>query len=111
MNIYPKIDMLTRSFTVEVKVPNRDLKLRPGMFSRAGIVLGSANTIVVPAITVFQQEGTNNRYVFINKKGVAKRVNVTIGERFDDQFEVISEKFLKEIIKKFRHSEVKILYY
>lgn len=92
MNIYPTIDPLTRSFKVEIKVPNRNLKLRPGMFSRVRLILGQTKTIVVPAITVLQQEGTNTRYIFINKNGVAKRVNVTIGQRFNDKYEIISDQ-------------------
>jgi hypothetical protein len=37
------------------------------------------------------QEGTNIRFVFIEDQGVAKRVEVLIGKRFDDQLEIISE--------------------
>ena len=33
----------------------------------------------------------NNRYVFLNDNGVAKRVDVTLGDRFDDQIEIISD--------------------
>lgn len=92
MNIFPIIDPLTRSFRVEIKIPNRDQRLRPGMFTRVSMITQSAVTIVVPAITVMQQEGTNKRYIFINRNGVAKRVNITIGKRFDDRFEIISDE-------------------
>ncbi|MGF7138483.1 efflux RND transporter periplasmic adaptor subunit [Roseimarinus sediminis] len=92
MNIFPTIDPLSRSFSIEVKIPNRDQRLRPGMFTRVSMITQSAETIVVPAITVMQQEGTNKRYIFINKNGVAKRINITIGRRFDDRFEIISDE-------------------
>lgn len=92
MNIFPTIDPLTRSFNIEVKVPNYNQQLRPGMFARLSIVIEKAETIVVPAISVLQQEGTNNRYVFINKNGTAKRVNVQLGKRFDDKLEIISDE-------------------
>jgi RND family efflux transporter MFP subunit len=91
MNIHPTIDPTSRSFKVEIKVPNSDLKLRPGMFARVNITLGQTETLIVPAIAILQQEGTNKRYVFINKNNIAKRVNVKIGERFDDSMEIISD--------------------
>lgn len=91
-NIYPTIDPLTRSYKVEIKVANNDLKLRPGMYARIDLVFGQAITIVAPAIAVLQQEGTNKRYVFINNNGVAKRVNVEIGDRFNENLEIISNE-------------------
>jgi multidrug efflux pump subunit AcrA (membrane-fusion protein) len=57
--------------------------------------LGEVETFVVPAASVLVQEGTNTRYVFIEDQGLAKRIEVTIGKRFDDKLEVISET-LKE---------------
>lgn len=90
--IHPVVDQMTRSFKVELTVANDDLKLRPGMFSKALLILEEEPAIVVPAISVLQQEGTNNRYLFKNENGVAKRVNIKIGKRFDDRLEVISDK-------------------
>ena len=45
--------------------------------------------------TVLVQEGTNIRYVFIEENNIAKRIEVTIGKRFDDQLEIISETLKK----------------
>ncbi|MBU3928593.1 MAG: efflux RND transporter periplasmic adaptor subunit, partial [Bacteroidetes bacterium] len=39
-NIYPTIDKATKTFTVEVKIKNDNLKLRPGMFSKIKLDLG-----------------------------------------------------------------------
>jgi len=88
--IYPTVDALTRTFKVEVKVPNANLKLRPGMYGRITLELGKTQATTVPADAVMQQEGTNKRYVFIEKEGIAKRVDVTIGDRFDETIEIIS---------------------
>ena len=41
------------------------------------------------------QEGTNIRYVFIEDQGIARRIEVLIGKRFDDRLEIISDN-LKE---------------
>lgn len=93
--IYPTINASTRSFVAELEVPNRNELLKPGMFVRVSMDLGEVETFVVPASAVLLQEGTNLRYVFIDNQGVAKRVEVTLGKRFDDQLEIISE-VLKE---------------
>jgi len=90
-NIHPTIDPLTRSFKVEIKIPNQGLQLRPGMFGRVKIKLDETEALVAPAIAVIQQEGTNKRYVFIHKNGRAKRYNVQIGDRFDDSIEIICD--------------------
>jgi RND family efflux transporter MFP subunit len=90
--IYPIIDALTRTFKVELKVPNANLKLRPGMFGRIVLELGKTEAMVVPADAVMQQEGTNKRYVFIERNGVAKRVDVVMGDRFNEKIEIISNE-------------------
>lgn len=92
INIYPTIDPLTRSFKIEVEVPNSQIKLRPGMYSQVNLILGQDEAITAPAIAVLQQEGTNNRYIFINKNGVAKRINVKLGDRYNEKLEIISDE-------------------
>jgi membrane fusion protein, multidrug efflux system len=93
--ISPTINSSTRSFNVELEVPNRNDLLKPGMFVRISMDLSEIQTFVVPAYTVLVQEGTNIRFVFTDKNNVAERVEVTLGKRFDDQLEIISEN-LKE---------------
>jgi RND family efflux transporter MFP subunit len=88
--IYPTIDALTRTFKVELKLSNANLKLRPGMYGRITLELGKNQAMTVPADAVMQQEGTNKRYVFIEKGGIAKRIDVVIGDRFDEKIEIIS---------------------
>lgn len=90
--IYPTVDALTRTFKVELKVPNANMKLRPGMFGRISLELGKTEAMVVPAIAVMQQEGTNKRFVYLEKESIAKRVDVAIGDRFDEQIEIISNE-------------------
>ncbi len=88
--IYPTINPATRTFDVEILIQNENEKLRPGMFAKININLEEIEALVVPSIAVLKEAGTNTRYVFINKKGVAKRVNVTLGKRFDDRVEIIA---------------------
>lgn len=87
----PTINIATRTFITEIELPNRNELLKPGMFVRVSMDLGEVETFVVPASAVLLQEGTNVRYVFLEEQGIAKRVEVSIGKRFDDQLEIISE--------------------
>lgn len=93
--IAPTINPATRSFTVEIEIPNRNDLLKPGMFVRTSMNLGEVEAFVVPASAVMLQEGTNIRYVFVAENGIAKRLEVVLGKRFDDRLEIISEN-LKE---------------
>jgi len=93
--VAPTVNSASRSFIAEIELPNRNDLLKPGMFVRVSMDLGEVETFVVPAGTILLQEGTNVRYVFIEDQSVAKRVEVLIGKRFDDQLEIISDN-LKE---------------
>jgi len=89
--IAPTINPATRSFIAEIEVPNRNELLKPGMFVRVSMDLGEVETFVVPASAVLLQEGTNVRYVFVNENGIAIRMEVVLGKRFNDQLEIISD--------------------
>jgi RND family efflux transporter MFP subunit len=93
--ISPTINSGTRAFNVELELPNRGDLLKPGMFVRVSMDLGEVETFVVPANTVLVQEGTNIRYLFVERANVAERIEVALGKRFDDQLEIISDN-LKE---------------
>jgi membrane fusion protein (multidrug efflux system) len=93
--ISPTVNAAARSFNVEIELSNKNDLLKPGMFVRVAMELGEVETFVVPAYTVMVQEGTNIRYVFVDENGIARRVEVLIGKRFDDNLEIISED-LKE---------------
>jgi len=89
--VYPVVDPMTRSFKIEITVPNNNIKLKPGMFVRASMFLGEEETFVIPSNVVLQEEGTNNRYVYVNKNGIARRYKVLIGKRYDEMLEIISD--------------------
>jgi RND family efflux transporter MFP subunit len=88
--IHPTVNAATRTFTVEVKVPNPRELLKPGMFARVSLKLGEADALLVPAITVLQQSGTNQKYVMLADNGTARKVPVQIVKRHDDQLEISS---------------------
>lgn len=86
--IYPTIDAATHTFQVKLRIPNAQELLRPGMFVRTTIELGEFEAIMVPYQSVLKLTGSNNRYIFLNNNGVAKRVDVTLGQRFDEMIEI-----------------------
>jgi RND family efflux transporter MFP subunit len=88
--IHPTVSSATRTFVAEVKVPNRNGKLNPGMFARVSLKLGEGEALIVPAIAVMQQKGTNQRYIMLHENGSAKKVKVQIINRHDDQLEISS---------------------
>ena len=88
--VYPTIDAASHTFQCKVVIPNASEKLRPGMYVTTTLGLGKENTIVVPYQSVEKLIGSNERFVFINDNGYAKRVSVKLGQRFDEQIEIIA---------------------
>lgn len=88
--IYPTIDPVSHTFTVEVSVPNNNQKLRPGMFSRVKMNFGTNDRPLLSDLAVLNQVGSNDRYVFVEENGKAKYTIVQLGARIDDKYEIIS---------------------
>lgn len=93
--IYPTIDAASHTFQVKVRIPNSSLKLRPGMYVHTRVEMGQVNAITVPYEAVQKMTGSNDRFVFINDGGVARRVFVTVGARYDADVEILGDA-LKE---------------
>ena len=92
--IYPTIDATSHTFQVKIVIPNGKNLLRPGMYVTTTIGLGKAKAIVAPYQAVEKLVGANDRYVFINENGRAKRVGVELGQRFDQNIEIISPEIV-----------------
>lgn len=89
--VFPTVDAASHTFTVKVRIANADAALRPGMYVSARLDLGEENAMVVPYQSVLKLQGSNDRYVYVNNGGYAKRVAVKLGQRFDDMVEIISD--------------------
>ena len=88
--IYPTVDPQTRTFPVEIKLPNKDLKVRPGMFARVTMNFGTQNHIVAPDLSIIKQAGSGDRYIYVYKDGKVSYNKVLLGRRMDDKYEIIS---------------------
>ena len=88
--IYPTVDPQTRIFPVEIKLPNKDLKVRPGMFARVTMNFGTQNHVVAPDLSIIKQAGSGDRYIYVYKDGKVSYNKVLLGRRMDDKYEIIS---------------------
>ena len=88
--IYPTVDPQTRTFPVEIKLPNKDLKVRPGMFARVTMNFGTQNHVVAPDLSRIKQAGSGDRYIYVYKDGKVSYNKVLLGRRMDDKYEIIS---------------------
>ena len=89
--IYPALDPTTRTFKVEVKVPNARRKLRPGMYARTIFNMGHKEGVMVPDVAVQKQVGTAERFVYvIEVDSVARRRRVDVGRQVGDRVDILS---------------------
>ena len=88
--IYPTVDAATHTFPVEITVNNTGLKLRPGMFARATLNLGTESHVVVPDIAIVKRAGSGDRYVYVYNDGKVTYNKVVLGQRMGDRFELVS---------------------
>jgi RND family efflux transporter MFP subunit len=88
--VYPTIDPASHTFQCKVVIPNKSKRLRPGMYVTTTLGVGKEKAIVVPYQSVEKLIGSNERFVFINNNGYAKRVSVKLGQRFDEMIEIIA---------------------
>ncbi len=98
--VYPTIDPASHTFQAKLDIPNRAELLRPGMYVYTAMALANELVVVVPYQAVLKLQGSNERYIFLNDGGRAKRVEVTLGQRFDDLTEINANEPLdgKELI-------------
>ena len=88
--IHPTIDAATRTFKVEITVPNADGRIHSGMFARVDINYGTAKHVVVPDQAVVKQTGSGVRYVYIYKDGNVSYQEIELGQRLGDRYELLS---------------------
>ena len=90
--ILPTVDRDTRTFGVEISLPNTDGRILPGMFAKVTLTLGTARHTVVPDQAVVKQQGSGDHYVYIYHPdtGTVSFDKVMLGQRLGDTYELIS---------------------
>lgn len=88
--VYPTIDAATRTFPVEITIPNGNQRVRPGMFARVTFSYGTASHVVVPDQAVVKQSGSGDRYVYVYDNGTIEFKKVELGRRLGTEYELVS---------------------
>lgn len=85
--IVQALNRATRTMTVEIDLPNKDRRLKGGMFARVEVMVGThRDAIQIPIDAVSRLEDA--QYVFVVRDGKAQRVNVEIGARKENRVEI-----------------------
>ena len=89
--INPAIDPKTRTFEVEILVPNKNGELKPGGFAKAGILTAvDEHAATVPLESLVQFAGVTK--IFLVSDGKAQEAQVTLGVQSTDWVEIASPK-------------------
>ncbi len=88
--VHPTVDSSTRTFTVEVTLPNSNSRIRTGMFARVEFNYGTMRHVVVPDRAVVKQSGSGNKYVYVYKDGKVSYNLVELGQRLGTRYELLS---------------------
>ena len=87
--IAPALDAATRTFSVEITIPNAKERLRPGMFARATFHMGEIEGVMVDDVAVQKQAGSAERFVYVINDGVAEFRFVRDGRRVGNKVSII----------------------
>ncbi|MDE6468602.1 MAG: efflux RND transporter periplasmic adaptor subunit [Muribaculaceae bacterium] len=88
--VYPTVDPATRTFSAEVRIANPKEEIKPGMFARVSIDLGTQQNVVVPDRAVVKQTGSGNKYVYVLHGNRVSYNHVQLGQRLDNSYELLS---------------------
>lgn len=85
----PAVSSETRTFQGKIMIDNPELKLRPGMFVKADIVVTRKDSVIVIPKDVIVS-GTRGRTVFIVDRSAARERRIETGIENVDNIEVVS---------------------
>ncbi len=85
--VAPVLDPATRTAEMEIEIPNRSARLKPGMYARVRLISANKeNALVVPKSAVIDSQGRKG--VFLVRNGQALLRVVTLGLEEADRIEV-----------------------
>src|SRR6185436_5728653 len=81
------LNRATRTMTIEMDLPNKDHRLKGGMFARVEILVGThRDALQIPIDAVSRLEDA--QYVYVVREGKAYRIPVEIGFRDENRVEI-----------------------
>ncbi len=96
LSVDSRVDPTTRAVTVRAAVPNREGRLRPGMFVNVVLQRDQREAIVIPEEALVPEQ--DKQFVFVVADGVATRREVRIGARRPGEVEIVAGLELGERI-------------
>ncbi len=85
--IVQALNRATRTMTIEIDLPNRDRRLKGGMFARVEILVGTHHqALQIPLDAVSRLEDT--QYVYVVREGKARRMDIESGVRNGNRIEI-----------------------
>jgi len=95
--VEPMVDERTRTVAMRARIPNKDNKLKPGMFVRVAVTLENRqNAVVVPEEAIWPQG--KDSFVFKVVDGKAALTKVEIGNRQPGKVEIIKGLAANDIV-------------
>lgn len=88
--IYPTLDARTHTFTAEVSLPNKNSKVKPGMYGKVYLNFGAYENPVVPEQALVKITGSPDRYVYLVQGDKVVYTKVILGRRLENGYEVLS---------------------
>lgn len=81
-------DTISKTFKVEVKVENPEIKIKAGVFAEVKVEIFRKENVLLLPIAALNEQGNSTDVVLYND-GTAKYKNVKVGQRNDRLFEVL----------------------
>jgi hypothetical protein len=85
--IVPAVDAASRAYIVKMDLP-AEPGLRSGIFGRAKFQLGSRQVLAIPFAAVTERGQLQS--VFVAENGVARTRLITLGDKANEQVEILS---------------------
>jgi len=104
--IDPRVDVTTRTLLLRARIPNKENKLRPGMFASAVIELARReNAVLVPEQALVPSG--QDQFVFRIVDGKATRTKVQVGVRRKGDVEILAGVQPQEMIVTAGHQKLR----
>jgi membrane fusion protein (multidrug efflux system) len=91
-SVHPALDDLTHTIQIEIRLDNRELLLKPGMFARATLVTKQKENVVIVPRDVILGGKIDKHYVYIIEEAsdekIARKCFVQVGIRQADRYEI-----------------------
>ena len=108
VRLYPTMDAASHTFNAEVRVPNSNRELRPGMYARVTVDFGATENIVIPDSAVLKQQGSGQRTVFVLESDDTVSIRmVEVGRHFGTNYEILSGLEEGEMVLTGGHANLK----